>query len=297
MVATYRLKISDTCCDTLDKTSIEDATVSAIHVRYNRERILVSLRKTIISKSRVYKKKETLKPDKGQKYEVNVGGNELIVYLYLLFFRTFWHNAAVISLAQRTVNAALWVIVCGAAKHLMPCIQRQTSRSVRAEIQRKRRKDPCSLSLPATSPRDRSLNQRNYLFFFAHNDLAWSLHSTITRRIVWRSAERRLSMPIPGRIGHEGNVGAFCPLSQHRLRTCLSSWGIAGDKSSAASPFLPFPVGALPSTRERVTLRFRSRRCAPHTSRRSSHHCGTRDKGALNVLKTPRTGVCPLAQS
>lgn len=170
----------------------------------------------------------------------------------------------------------------------MPCIQRQTSHSVRAEIQRKRRKDPCSLPSATSLARDRSLNQRDYLFFFAHNDLAWSLHSTITRRIVWRSAERRLS--IPERIGREGNVGAFCPLSQHRLRTCLSSWGIAGDKSSAASPFLPSLVRCRGSTRERVTLRFRSRRCAPHTSRRSSHHCGTRDKGALNVLKTPRTG-------
>lgn len=41
----------------LGKTSIEDATVFAIHVPYNSEKILVSLRKAIKSKSRVYDKR------------------------------------------------------------------------------------------------------------------------------------------------------------------------------------------------------------------------------------------------
>lgn len=50
------------------------------------------------------KKKETAKPNKGLKYEVNVGGNELIVHLYLLFSRVFRHNAAVIRRRSSTTH-------------------------------------------------------------------------------------------------------------------------------------------------------------------------------------------------
>jgi len=117
------------------------------------------------------------------------------------------------------------------------------------------------------------------------------LYSTITRRIV-----RRFSSPIsqshrPRWIGS----ALFAPLSQHRLHTCLSSRGIASDKSSVASFYR---LGSHCRRREKerkrdFALPFPQVRTT-YVSR-SSHRCGTSDKGVWNVPETSRTGPAPLS--
>jgi len=183
---------------------------------------------------------------------------------------------------------------------LIPCIQRQISRSVRAQIKKKKKEGSLCSLLSATSLH-RPVSQSTWLFVllraqWSRTVIPHSLHSIITRRIVWRSAERCSSMPILGHIGPRRERRRFLPI--------VSGTACVRVYRREASRAINRPRPRPSSPRTRCRRRGSAWLCAsvPAGARcirlgRSSHHCGTGDKGALNILKSATHRVCPLAQS
>jgi len=142
--------------------------------------------------------------------------------------------------------------------------------------------------LSTTSPRP--VSQSTGLFVLPRAQR--SRDPSIARKIVWRSAENVF-------VSRDADPGAYRPRrgTSALFAHCLSTACVRVYRREA-SRTINRPRGlALASLRTRCRRRGSAWLCASVPAGacgirpgRSSHHCGTTDKGALNVLKTPCSG-------